>query len=222
MTQQQNAKPAVAIVGVGNIGKIVAGNLVKGGRPVIVADRTDARAEALAAELGSLAQARSIAEAMQAADIVIPALTFGAVEDMIRKDPTPLEGKIIVDVSSPVAPNGKGGFVKIVSDQESAGELLAAILPAGAKLAKAFGTLSAASLASAAFRETERALLFYVTDEREINATIEELIRDSGFEPMRIGGLDQSIRIEVFGDLHELGALGRVVTEQDLKEMALI
>jgi hypothetical protein len=30
-----------------------------------------------------------------------------------------------------------------------------------------------------------------------------------------VGGLDQSIRIEMFGDLLEYGALGRVVTKSD-------
>jgi hypothetical protein len=30
-----------------------------------------------------------------------------------------------------------------------------------------------------------------------------------------VGGLDQSIRLEVFGDLHELGALGRPVTKTE-------
>jgi len=30
-----------------------------------------------------------------------------------------------------------------------------------------------------------------------------------------VGGLDKSIRIEAFGDLHELGALGRVVTRPE-------
>jgi hypothetical protein len=30
-----------------------------------------------------------------------------------------------------------------------------------------------------------------------------------------LGGLDQSIRIEMFGDLHEVGALGRAVTRSE-------
>ena len=34
-------------------------------------------------------------------------------------------------------------------------------------------------------------------------------------EPVSVGGLDQSIRIEMFGDLHEYGALGRVVTKSE-------
>jgi hypothetical protein len=34
-----------------------------------------------------------------------------------------------------------------------------------------------------------------------------------------VGGLDQSIRLEVFGNLHELGALGRVVTKAEALEV---
>ena len=44
---------------------------------------------------------------------------------------------------------------------------------------------------------------------------VAELIRAGGYEPVRVGGLDKSIRIEAFGDLHELGALGRVVTRSE-------
>jgi hypothetical protein len=42
-----------------------------------------------------------------------------------------------------------------------------------------------------------------------------DLIRADGYEPVSVGGLDQSIRIEMFGDLHEFGALGRVVTKPE-------
>ena len=60
--------------------------------------------------------------------------------------------------------------------------------------------------------------MFYATDDTSINADIEQLIRDNGFEPVRVGGIDQSIRLEVFGDLHEFGALGKTVTVSEAKE----
>jgi 8-hydroxy-5-deazaflavin:NADPH oxidoreductase len=44
---------------------------------------------------------------------------------------------------------------------------------------------------------------------------VADLIRADGYEPVRVGGLDQSIRIEMFGDLHEYGALGRAVTKSE-------
>ena len=40
------------------------------------------------------------------------------------------------------------------------------------------------------------------------------LIGASGFAPVRVCGLDQSIRIEVGGDLHEFGKLGQLVTKR--------
>jgi 8-hydroxy-5-deazaflavin:NADPH oxidoreductase len=42
-----------------------------------------------------------------------------------------------------------------------------------------------------------------------------ELIRAAGYEPVKVGGLDQSIRIETYGDLHEYGAPGRVVNRSE-------
>ena len=94
------------------------------------------------------------------------------------------------------------------------------MLPKGAKLAKALGTLGAGSLAKAAFQQPEKAVEFYATDDTSINEQIEDLIRDNGFEPVRIGSIDKSIRIEVFGDLHEFGALGKTVTLGEVKKVA--
>ena len=85
----------------------------------------------------------------------------------------------------------------------------------GARLVKAFGTLSAPSLSAAVRQEPERAVLFYAADAAAAGDLVADLIRAGGYEPVRVGGLDQSIRIEMFGDLHEFGALGRTVTRTE-------
>ena len=107
---------------------------------------------------------------------------------------------------------------KLIGEQESSGQILAGLLPAGARLVKAFGTLSADTLSAAARREPERAVLFYAADDDTAGEEVADLIRIAGYESVRVGGLDQSIRLEVFGDLHELGALGRVVTKSEALE----
>ncbi|HEY6312293.1 MAG TPA: hypothetical protein VIY52_16020 [Streptosporangiaceae bacterium] len=56
---------------------------------------------------------------------------------------------------------------------------------------------------------------FYAADDAAVGDLVAELIRAGGFDPVSVGGLDQSIRIEMFGDLHEYGALGRVVTKTE-------
>ena len=58
-------------------------------------------------------------------------------------------------------------------------------------------------------------MLFYAADDDAAGEQVAGLIRTAGYEPVLVGGLDQSIRLEVFGDLHELGALGRVVTKTE-------
>ena len=209
-----NTTTKVAVIGLGNIGTAVASNLVKGNRTVIVADRTIAKANALAQQLGSLAQPLSIAEAIKEADIVVLAIWLNATKEVLQQYATELEGKIIVDPSNPIAPDENGGFKKIIGENESAGEIIAALLPKNAKLVKALGTLGVASLTTAAFQQPAN-VLFYATDDTGISEEVEQLIHDNGFEPVRVGGLDQSIRIEVFGDLHEFGALGKPVTKSE-------
>jgi predicted dinucleotide-binding enzyme len=130
---------------------------------------------------------------------------------------TELKGKIIIDPSNPIAPDENGGFKKIIGEKESAGQLNAAMLPQGATLVKAFGTLGAASLANASYQTPEKFVLFYATDDVTVDETVEQLIHDNGFDGVKVGGLDQSIRIEVFGDLHEFGVLGKAVNATDAK-----
>ncbi|OJZ06432.1 MAG: NADP oxidoreductase coenzyme F420-dependent [Sphingobacterium sp. 40-24] len=207
----------VAVIGLGNIGKTVAKNLVKGNRPVIIASRKIEDANALAEQLGSLATATETAEAIKEADIIVLSVWFNTIKELFEQYAEELQGKIIIDPSNPIAPDENGGFKKIIGDKESAGQLNAEILPKGAKFAKAFGTLGAVSLADTAFQTPEKSVLFYATDDNTIDCSVEQLIADSGFDGIKVGGLDQSIRIEVFGDLHEFGALGRTVTVAEAK-----
>ncbi len=212
-------KSKVAVIGLGNIGKAVASNLVKGNREVIVASHKLEDAKALAQQLGSLAKAAEVQTAIKEADIVVMAVWFSTLLELLKQYAAELQGKIIVDPSNPIAPDGNDGFKKIIGAEESAGQIIASLLPKGAQLAKALGTLGAVTLASAAFQKPEAAVLFYAMDDKSIYGKIEELIRDSGFEPVRVGGIDQSIRIEVFGELHEFGVLGKTVTREELKQL---
>jgi 8-hydroxy-5-deazaflavin:NADPH oxidoreductase len=204
-----------AIIGLGNIGKQVALNLIAGGENLIVADRGATKAADFAKASGGNARAASVAAAIEEADIIVFAVYFNAIKDLIAEYRGKLAGKIVVDPSNPIAPDGSGGFKKIIPQDQSSGQLLAKLLPPGAKLVKAFGSLAAASLGTGARRTPEPNVLFYASDDRDAGNAVADLIRESGFVPVRIGGIDQSIRIEVFGDLHELGKLGKVVTGKE-------
>jgi hypothetical protein len=68
----------------------------------------------------------------------------------------------------------------------------------------AFGTLSANLFESTSRRSPEPAVLFYATDDDRAGEQVEQLIRTAGFEPVKVGGVEQSDRLEVGGDLHDL------------------
>jgi 8-hydroxy-5-deazaflavin:NADPH oxidoreductase len=215
----ETKKAKVAVIGLGKIGQVLATNLTKGNYPIIVATRDTSKANDFSKELGNLASPLEIADAIKTADIVIPTIWFSGIKDFLNQFSNELQGKTIIDVSNPIAPDGKGGFKKIIGENESAGEILTALLPKNAKLVKAFGTLGAASLSNESHRNTEPAVLFYASDNTSVNNQIEELIRYSGFEPFHVGGINQSKQIEVFGELHEFGRLGKTVTLSEAKKL---
>ena len=208
-----------AIVGLGNIGATVARNLVTGGREVIVADRDAARAEALATELGAGARAHSVDAALGEADVVILAVPLDVTRELVASHHAALAGKIVVDPSNPIVPDETGGFRRTLPDGQSSGEVVARLLPEGAELVKAFGTLGADSLRTVARRAPDRAVLFYATNHPEAERVVASLIEASGFAPVRVGGVDQSLRVEVGGDLHEFGGAGRPLSRAEAEAL---
>jgi len=208
-----------AIVGLGNIGSRLAKNLTAGGEKIIVAERTLEKADRFAKELGGNAQAMSVPEAIKKSDVVILAIYLDAIKQFVSTYRDLLVGKVVVDPSNPIAPDGKGGFEKTIPADQSSGQIVSALLPKDSKFVKAFGTLSAESLASGANRTPQRAVLFYATDDSAAGKTVGKLISASGFSPVRVGGVDKSIRIEVGGDLHEFGKLGRLVSAKEAETL---
>jgi hypothetical protein len=205
----------VAIIGTGNIGGGLAANLAAGGQDFLLAGRDTDAARKIAADLDGHAEVVSVEEAVERADVLVLAVWLDAFRQLIAQYGERLAGKVIVDPTNPVGPDGAGGYRKVIGEQESSGQILAGLLPPGARLVKAFGTLSAPTLSAAARQRPDRAVLFYAADDDASGDLVADLIRAAGFDPVAVGGLDQSIRIEMFGDLHEYGALGRPVTKTE-------
>ncbi|NPT46140.1 NADP oxidoreductase coenzyme F420-dependent [Paraburkholderia sp. 1N] len=208
-----------AIIGLGNIGSRLAKNLVTGGERIIVAAKTPDEAKVVARELGSHAEAMTVEDAIAKADVIILAIYFDAIKQFLASHRDALAGKIIVDPSNPIAPDGKGGFRKTIQAEQSSGQLISELIPDRARLVKAFGTLGAESLAPAANRSPERAALFFAADDKQAGEVVARLISASGFSPVSVGGIDQSIRIEVGGDLHEFGKLGKLVSAKEAESL---
>jgi 8-hydroxy-5-deazaflavin:NADPH oxidoreductase len=110
-----------AVIGLGNIGRQVSLNLIAGGENIIVADHTAGKAEAFARESGGRAKASTVSAAIEEADVLVFAVYFDAIKQLLSEYGRKLVGKIIVDPSNPIAPDGKGGFKKIIPQKRVLG-----------------------------------------------------------------------------------------------------
>jgi 8-hydroxy-5-deazaflavin:NADPH oxidoreductase len=196
-----------AIIGTGGLGSVIARQLASGGETVRLSSADIQSARTLAAQIGRAAVvAADNRDALQGADAVILALRFTVLKGVIAEIAAPLTGKVVVVPSNPVGVDAQGKVYRLLPEGQSSGEVLAGWLPAGARLAMAFGTMSADLFESSANRSPEPAVLFYATDDDRAGKEAERLIRTAGFEPVKAGGIEQSGRLEVGGDLHDLVA----------------
>ncbi len=194
-----------AIIGAGGLGSVIARELTLGGETVRLSSADTASVRRLAAQIGGAAVVAACnRDALQGADAVVLALRFTVLKGVIDEIAGPLDGKVVVVPSNPLTTDAEGNVVRVLPEGQSSGKVVAGWLPAGARLAMAFGTLSAGLLESGGNRSPEPAVLFYVTDDDRAGEEVGRLIRTAGFEPVKAGGLEQSGRLEVGGDLHDL------------------
>lgn len=206
-----------AIIGVGRLGSALARDLVRGSQRVVLAAEDQAHAQQLATELGPLASAAPVNDAISQSETVVFAVWLDTLKQLEAENADLLEGKVVVDPTNPLGFDANGNVVRTLPEHQSSGSVAAALLPPGAHYVKAFGTLSAPSLASSANRAPRRAVLFYATEDELAAATVEQLISAAGFDAVKAGGIEAAGRIEMpGGDLHEAG-LGRLVDADEAR-----
>jgi 8-hydroxy-5-deazaflavin:NADPH oxidoreductase len=194
-----------AIIGTGGIGSAIARQLASGGEALRLSSADRESARTLAAAIGRAAVvAVDNRDALQGADAVVLALRFAVLKGVVDEIADPLIDKVLVVPSNPFGIDAQGNVSRLLPKERPSGEVVAGWLPAGARLVMAFGTMSADLFESSSHRSPEPAVLFYVTGDDRAGGEVERLIRAAGFEPMKVGGIEQSSRLEVGGDLHDL------------------
>ncbi len=194
-----------AIIGTGGIGSVIARRLASGGTTVRLSSPDHESVQTLAANIGRAAVvAVDNRDALRGADAVVLALRFAVLKAVIDDIAGPLTDKVVIVPSNPIGLDAHGNPVRLLPDGQPSGEVVAGWLPAEAHLAMAFGTMSADLLEALGNRSPVQAVLFYATDDDRAGEEVRRLIRTAGFEPVKVGGIDQSGRLEVGGDLHDL------------------
>jgi predicted dinucleotide-binding enzyme/3-methyladenine DNA glycosylase Tag len=166
----------IAVLGAGRVGSTIGRLWHAAGHDVTFTARHATRPLALAAELGERAHAVSVADAVADAEVVLVAVPGPAVTDALQVS-GPLDGRIMID-----AANSFG-------QQQLSLRSLADAFPR-ARWVRAFNSLSVNVMADDNHREPPWVL--FLSGDQEAKPVVAQLIRDAGFDPVDLGGIDDS------------------------------
>ena len=181
----------ISIIGSGGMAAAIGGLAAKAGHTVEVTSRDAAKAGALAERVGAGATTGMFG-AVPAGDIVILAVPYSAVLDVVKQYGEKLAGKLLVDITNPVASD----LTSFVTPGDSFGaQEIARAAPASAVIVKAFNTLFSHVLAAGSF-QGQPLDVFIAGDDAQAKARVAGFIESLGLRPMDTGLLPMARTLE--------------------------
>ena len=209
-TSAQN-KLRIGVIGSGHIGGTIGGLWVKAGHPVLFSSRHPDELKDLMTSLGELAQAGSVERAIAFGDVLFIAVPYGALPQIGKDYGAALKGKIMLDACNAVATRDGGALADEVG-REGVGVVSQKYLT-GARLVRAFNTLSYKIFATEANRPDPKVAVPVAGDESDAVQTAAGLVRDAGFDPVVVGKLADASRFQRGGP-----GYGQAVSAAELKQ----
>jgi predicted dinucleotide-binding enzyme len=178
----------IGIIGAGRIGGNAGRLFARAGHEVMFSfSRDSAKLEALAAEGGAVAG--TPAEAARFGDVVMLSVPWAMVDEALEVA-GPLDGKVLIDTTNQFGRDEEGNFGVLDLPDGLSAAAYNARRAEGARLVKAYNTMTSGFQAEAAGRTgPDRVVMFYAGDDDEANSVIAALIDDSGFDPVYVGSL---------------------------------
>jgi hypothetical protein len=181
----------ISIIGTGSMAAAIGGLAVKAGHTVEVMSRDAAKARALAEQFGVGATTGTFGAA-PAGDMVILAVPYAAVLDVLQQYGEALAGKLLVDITNPVAAD----HTSLVTPGDSSGaQEIAKAAPADAVVVKAFNTQFSHVLAAGP-AEGHPLDVFIAGDDAAAKARVSAFIESLGLRPMDTGPLSMARTLE--------------------------
>ncbi|WP_341520050.1 NADPH-dependent F420 reductase [Pseudomonas sp. G.S.17] len=174
----------ISIIGSGGMAAAIGGLAAKAGHTVEVMSRDAAKARALVTQVGAGATTGTYGAA-PAGDIVILAVPYAAVLDVVKQYGEALAGKLLVDITNPVAPD----FTSFVTPKDTFGaQEIAKVAPVDAEVVKAFNSQFSHVLAAGSV-EGHPLDVFIAGDDAQAKARVSAFIESLGLRPMDTGPL---------------------------------
>ena len=184
-------KLRIGVIGSGHIGSTIGGLWVKAGHPVLFSSRHPDELRELVTGLGPLARSGTVSQAISFGEALLVAVPYGALPQL-GKDNV-FAGKITLDACNAVP--ARDGAIAEEVEQNGVGITSQKYL-AGARLVRAFNTLSYMIFAHEANRADPRLAVPIAGDDAEAVEVAQRLVRDAGFEPVLVGKLADARRFQ--------------------------
>lgn len=189
---------SVTIIGAGNMGSAIAGIALAGGNTVQVLARDTEKAA-----VNDQVSTGTVGDPITG-DVVILALPYPAVAEVLGAYDGQLDGKVIVDLTNPLDFATFDDLV-VPADGSAAAEIAAQV--PGAHVLKAFNTNFAATVATGSVGDQDTTVLI-AGDDAAAKATLAAIIQGGGLTAVDAGSLKRARELEAVGFLQLTLAVG--------------
>ncbi|MGB8430774.1 MAG: NAD(P)-binding domain-containing protein [Pseudolabrys sp.] len=190
----QAASPGrIGIIGSGHIGGTIGGLWIKKGHQVAFSSRHPDELKPMVAELGSLARAGTVEEAIAFGDVLFIAVPYGAVPQIGKDYSAAMKGKVMLDACNAVS--ARDGAVADEVEQTGIGVTTQKYFP-GVRIVRAFNTMSYMIFAREANRPDPKLAVPIAGDDPQAVQIAAGLVRDAGFDPVVVGKLADARRFQ--------------------------
>ena len=186
----------ITIIGTGNMARGIATRALAGGNTVTLLGTEEAKAQALAGELSGDVRTGTVGDPISG-DVVVLAVWYQAVDDVLGRYGDQLAGKTVIDITNPV---DLETYAPLTLQAGSAAQEIASKAP-GAKVVKAFNTTFAGSLAEGQVAGGPLDV-FVASDDEDAKAKVRELAESAGLRVFDAGPLAIARQLEGAGYLH--------------------
>jgi predicted dinucleotide-binding enzyme len=190
----QGASPSrIGIIGSGHIGGTIGGLWIKKGHPVMFSSRHPEELKDMVTQLGGLAQAGTVEQAIAFGDVLFIAVPYGAIQQIGKDYSSAMKGKVLLDACNAVS--ARDGAVADEVEQNGIGVTSQKYMP-DARVVRAFNTMSYMIFAREANRPDPKLAIPIAGDDPQAVQAAAGLVRDAGFDPVVVGKLADARRIQ--------------------------
>jgi 8-hydroxy-5-deazaflavin:NADPH oxidoreductase len=175
----------IGVIGSGHVGSNLGRVWAQAGNQVMFSSLNLDNDKKLAAEIGPNARAGTPREAAEFGQVLLFAVPYGALPELGKSLDGLLQGKVVIDACNPFP--GRDGAIANEALEKGAGVVSAQLLP-GARIVRAFNAIGAETMGEA-HEEPGHFGMPIAGDKRAIDVA-SRLIREIGYEPVIVGGLD--------------------------------